>query len=57
MPEETKRRITEAEEQISELEDRMTETTAEEQNKETRMKRILDQGKKKAITSSLYSTV
>ena len=30
-----KSRITEAEEQTSELEDRMTEITAEEQNKET----------------------
>ena len=32
-------RITEAEEQISDLEDRMVEITAEEQNKEQRMKR------------------
>ena len=32
-------RITEAEEPISELEDRMVEITAEEQNKEKRMKR------------------
>ena len=35
-------RITEAEEQLSELEDRMVEITAEEQNKEKRMKRIED---------------
>ena len=35
-------RITEAEEQISELEDRMVEITAEEQNKEKRMKRNED---------------
>ena len=35
-------RITEAEEQISDLEDRMVEFTAEEQNKEKRMKRIED---------------
>ena len=35
-------RITEAEERISELEDRMVEITAEEQNKEKRMKRIED---------------
>ena len=34
--------ITEAEEQISELEDKMLEITAEEQNKEKRMKRIED---------------
>ena len=33
-------RITEAEEQISDLEDRMVEITATEQNKEKRMKRI-----------------
>ena len=33
-------RITEAEERISELEDKMMEITAEEQNKEKRMKRI-----------------
>ena len=33
-------RITEAEEQISELEDKMAEITAEEQNKEKRIKRI-----------------
>ena len=33
-------RITEAEERISEMEDRMVEITAEEQNKEKRMKRI-----------------
>ena len=33
-------RITEAEERISELEDKMVEITAEEQNKEKRMKRI-----------------
>ena len=32
-------RITEAEEQISELEDRMVEITVAEQNKEKRMKR------------------
>ena len=32
-------RITESEEQISELEDKMVEITAEEQNKEKRMKR------------------
>ena len=35
-------RITKAEERISELEDRMVELTAEEQNKEKRMKRIED---------------
>ena len=35
-------RITEAEEWISELENRMVEITAEEQNKEKRMKRIED---------------
>ena len=35
-------RITEGEEQISELEDRMVEITAEEQNKEKRIKRIED---------------
>ena len=35
-------RITEAEEQISELEDKKVEITAEEQNKEKRMKRIED---------------
>ena len=33
---------TEAEEQISELEDRTVEITAEEQNKEKRMKRVED---------------
>ena len=32
-------RITKAEEQVSELEDRMVESTAMEQNKEKRMKR------------------
>ena len=37
-----KSRITEAEEQISDLEDRMEEFTAAEQNKEKRMKRIED---------------
>ena len=35
-------RITEAEERTSELEDKMVEITAEEQNKEKRMKRIED---------------
>ena len=35
-------RITEAEERIGELEDKMVEITAEEQNKEKRMKRIED---------------
>ena len=35
-------RITEAEERISDLEDRMVEFTAEEQNKEKRMKRNED---------------
>ena len=35
-------RITEAEEWISDLEDRMVEFTAEEQNKEKRMKRNED---------------
>ena len=35
-------RITEAEEQISDLEDRMVEFTATEQNKEKRRKRIED---------------
>ena len=38
--ERTNRRITEAEELISELEDSMAEITAEEQNKGKRMKRI-----------------
>ena len=38
--ERTNRRITEAEESISELEDSMAEITAEEQNKGKRMKRI-----------------
>ena len=37
-----KKRITEAEERISELDDKMVEITAEEQNKEKRMKRIED---------------
>ena len=37
-------RITEAEEWISELEDRMVEITAMEQNKEKRMKRNKDKG-------------
>ena len=36
------RRITEAEEQISDLDDRMVEFTAAEQNKEKRMKRNED---------------
>ena len=35
-------RITEAEEQIRELEDKMVEMTAREQNKERRMKRVED---------------
>ena len=35
-------RITDAEEQTSELEDRMAEITAEEQNKEKKMKRNVD---------------
>ena len=35
-------RITEAEEQISELEDKTVEITAREQNKEKRMRRIED---------------
>ena len=35
-------RITEAEEQISDLEDKIVEITASEQNKEKRMKRIED---------------
>ena len=35
-------RITEAEEQISDLEDKMVEITTVEQNKEKRMKRIED---------------
>ena len=35
-----KNRITEAEERISKLEDKMVDITAEEQNKEKRMKRI-----------------
>ena len=35
-------RITEAEERISELEDKVVEITAEEQNKEKRLKRIED---------------
>ena len=35
-------RITETEEQISEVEGKMLEITAEEQNKEKRMKRIED---------------
>ena len=41
-PEGINSRITEAEEQISELEDKMVEITAREQNKEKRMKRIED---------------
>ena len=36
------RRITKAEERISDLEDRMVEFTAAEQNKEKRMRRIED---------------
>ena len=39
-PEGNNSRITEAEEQISELEDRMVEITAKEQNKGKGMKRI-----------------
>ena len=35
-------RITEAEEWISDLEDKIVEITTTEQNKETRMKRIMD---------------
>ena len=35
-------RITEAEERVSEMEDKMVEITAKEQNKEKRMKRIED---------------
>ena len=35
-------RITETEERISELEDKMIEITAEEENKEKRMKRLED---------------
>ena len=35
-------RITEAEEQISDLEDKIVEITTEDQNKEKRMKRIED---------------
>ena len=38
----TSRRITESEEQTSQLEDKMVEITAEEQNKGKRMKRIED---------------
>ena len=41
-PERINSRITEAEEQISELEDRMVAITAKEQNKDKRMKRIED---------------
>ena len=41
-PEGINSRIIEAEERISELEDRMVEITAKEQNKEKRMKRIED---------------
>ena len=41
-PEGINSRITEAEEWTSDLEDRMVEFTAEEQNKEKRMKRIED---------------
>ena len=37
-----KSRITEAEEQISDLEDKIVEITTAEQNKEKRMKRIED---------------
>ena len=37
----TNSRVTEAEEQISDLEDRMAEITAEEKNKEKRMRRHL----------------
>ena len=40
--EETNSRITEAEERISDLEDRMVEFTAAEQKKEKRMKRNED---------------
>ena len=40
--EEINSRIPEAEEQISRMEDKMVETTAEEENKEKRMKRIED---------------
>ena len=38
----TNSRITEAEERISDLEDRIVEITTTEQNKEKRMKRIED---------------
>ena len=41
-PEGINSRITEAEERISEMEDKMAEITAREQNKEKRMKRIED---------------
>ena len=41
-PEGINNRITKAEEQISELEDKMVEITAKKQNKEKRMKRIED---------------
>ena len=41
-PEGTNSRITEVEEQICELEDRMGEMTAKEKNKGNRMKRIED---------------
>ena len=41
-PEGINRRISEAEEQISELEDKMVEITSEEQNKVKRMKRTED---------------
>ena len=40
-------RITEAEEQISDREEKIVEITTTEQNKEKRIKRIEDRGKKK----------
>ena len=45
-----KNRIMETEEWISELEDKMVEITAEEQNKEKRMKRIEDNSETSGTT-------
>ena len=42
-------RITEAEERISDLEDRMVEFTAAEQNKEKRMKRSEDRSEERRV--------
>ena len=45
-PEGINSRVSEAEERISDLEDRMVEITAAEQNKEKRMKRNEDSSKR-----------